>query len=378
MTLRLTCWTFTDSQALLEAAEQNGAACAAECLPLQTCLRNELYVLSDALTPPGAFVCEGADAAHRLFAIVAGAASNIPGEQAVADQVRHALRAAQRSQLAGPRMRRLVRDALDAGAHLRERVCEEARMFELGDLVARFVSSLNRDHSSIALIGRGHVARDVDRALAASSIPIAVRASRRPHRGVMTLEAAQEHLRRCDVVILALAGGRRYSRSDFASDAVVIDLSAPAIVDLADHSLAGVISWASELLRSQADAVARAAHRLPTLASASLARAISPSIADQAGAITRFRDEIVEKEIQRLQPLLTTLSPADAQRIVRAIRHAAARCVHPLHEYVNELGRQSRPEEAMSLIDHLLGTRTGFTESAPPAPQETPHDAPLG
>jgi glutamyl-tRNA reductase len=89
-----------------------------EFVPVQTCQRKELFVLARAQVPhPGdalrAF--EGADAALRLFQVVAGVLSDIPGERAVALQVRRSIRDALRNRQAGMSLAKLFRSALRAG-----------------------------------------------------------------------------------------------------------------------------------------------------------------------------------------------------------------------------------------------------------------------
>jgi glutamyl-tRNA reductase len=367
----LTALALPDGPGLERAA---AALAGAEVLPISTCQRHELFVLGPdvAPPPPGATrLAEQADAAARLFLLAAGALSDVPGERFVAEQVRAALRAAQRGGMCGRRLGRLTRMALAAGDAARQRAERVAGIVELPDLVADLAAAQRPacGAATIALLGAGPLARSVRRSLARNQLAVACWATRRPsaHRGPrLSLEEATAALRECTLVISALAGGAG-PRLPVPAGATTIDLGAAPRLERVDWTAASIAARARPRLAPQEEALRQAVHRLPAAAAQALAQVISPSVAAAAAAITRFRDQVIEAEAQRLGPLLARLAPEDAERVRRGLHHAATRCLHPLHEHVNQLGRQARPEEAGLLVDHLLGTRVGYGAPRPAA-----------
>jgi glutamyl-tRNA reductase len=296
----------------------------------------------------------------------------VPGEEAVADQVRLALRRAARHQLAGAVMTRLVRSALEAGRLLRDRVRRSTPILELQDLVADLV----REHAArwargklegdVILLGSGPVAISIREALIARGIEVTCWATRRPSRRSgpsFTLGEARARASRASAVIAALAGtDQLLDAAILPASSISIDVGVPGNVVGSAWTMSSIIAQAAPRLAPQAEAMRRAAHRIPALAERALAEALAPSVAPVAALVASFRSAVVKAEHDRLAPMLTELPPDVAERVYRSIAHAAARCVHPLHEMVNQLARQGRVHEAVTLVDHLLGTRVGFMD----------------
>ncbi len=351
----LMCWAFADRHSAREAAEracENGAAA----ICLSTCLRNEIFVLGGQVSLGGRCIASGTDAAERLFAICAGMLSNIPGEQAVADQVRRALRAAQRRSQASARLSKLVRSALRVGADLRARVRESTPILELPDVILCEISDLNR-RSEVLIVGRGRLSTTIwDRFIQCGFESV----RQVPFADLAELLQAETF----DLVIGATSTRHDSMPCTVRATQKVLDVSCPPVLVNADLKLDGLVERHERMLLPQRETLARVAHRIPALADAALAEAVSPGISHQALAIGKFKAEVIAAELSRLTPILSQLPSHEAEKIRRAIRHTAARCVHPIHEYVNQLGRQARADEAQDVVDHLLGSRVGYSRPA--------------
>lgn len=358
---KLVCWAFTsDADAEIAMTACRGVA---EAILLCTCLRRELYVLGQFAPPRGQSIAEDEDAALRLFQIASGVLSVMPGEGAVSQQIRAALRAARRSHAIGARLAKLVKAALAAGEQLRARVREQCPIHELGDLVATTVAARGSEKGRIALFGAGHAAVEIGRALHARGLSVDVWATRTPRRaGQVGLPQGIAMLPEHDIVVTALGDAPNVINADHCRPgALLIDLGVPGNIAgpaLTMHDLAAL---QREMLEPQQSAVERSAHRLPALAASAFAQMVSPEIAGVGASIQRFREAIVVAEFERLESLLASMEPTAAETVRRAIRHTAARCTHPLHEYVNQLGRQGRSGDAATMVDHLLGSRVGWT-----------------
>lgn len=369
-TPKLLAWRFADALSL-DAAAQCLASCAVvkELLPIRTCQRYELFALitgDDSFTVDGAIhTFDGSDAATRLFAVAAGSLSDIPGESAVAEQVRDQLRMALKHRRAGTILAKLTRRALSSGAKLRARVRETTPVLELADLVTALINehqSCGRPLTGISVIGAGRVGQSVHAALARAGHTIDTWATRRPRNGAHTsINDALQQLSAADFLVVALGEGAPpiYARN-LPTDVTTIDLSIPPAIDRATLTLRDVIEQSRKRLEPQRDAVERASHRLKARAESALAETLCPAMSTINESIARFRGAIVDAEYRRLASTLEHLPADEADRIRRSIRHTAARCVHPIHEYVNTLGRHGRVDEARTVVDHLLGTRVGM------------------
>ncbi len=337
-----------------------------ELLPVSTCQRHELFVLtSESFHPPVNTLrtFESADAALRLFQIAAGVLSDIPGEVAVAHQVRRAMRAALRQGLAGTDLAKLVRRALRSGDLLRERVRRSAPILELTDLLPPLIAPGTR----VILLGAGALGRNI----AACGLALSAWGTRTPRQpNQRTIKSALQQLRPGDTLIAALAGDREPFSIE-VDDITSIDLGESPTIRYAHSTrhasawtLTDVIEHSRQRLTPQVQAVARAAHRLPAQAEAALAETLCPQIRSINRAISVFRERIVDAELNRLGSILEACDDATAQTIRRSVNHAAARSTHPLHEYVNALGRQGRAGDARLLVDHILGSRIGIAAHA--------------
>jgi glutamyl-tRNA reductase len=365
-------WSFPSREALdaaVKALIENPHV--KELLPIRTCQRHELFalVLGDYLQSitEADSTCDGSDAATRLFAIAGGVLSDLPGERAVAEQVRNQLRLALKRRQAGSVLAKLARRALRSGEKLRDRVIETTPILELADLVTQFISgssSRGLQPAGITLLGAGRVGKSLHAALQQRGLTIDCWATRHP-RAVASgpncsIEQALSQLHEHSILIVALGEGARPINADeLPSSILTIDLSVPRAVTNSTMTLRDLIDQSQGLLERQRNAVERASHRLRARAEAALAETLSPSMAAINDTIARFRNAIIDAEYRRLAPQFEQMSAADAERMRRSIRHTAARCVHPIHEYVNALGRQSRVDEARTVVDHLLGTRVG-------------------
>jgi glutamyl-tRNA reductase len=343
-----------------------------ELLPVSTCQRHELFCFSsDRIQQPteSAWLGEQSDAALRLFQLAAGLLSDIPGEQSVSRQLHAGLRSARRMNLCGKSMASLVNQALSAGHAIRERARESAPILELADLVRDLVlREINGNRGAvrprILLLGAGELATSLHRALASAGFSEFLWATREPSRrrqAMKSLDEARQCLE-CDVVIAAISEAPGLIESGrMAPHAISIDLSVPAAITEAQWPLRRIVQDADERLAPQREALRRAGHRLPALADAALAQIVSPDVTVASRSIAAFRGHVVEQELRRIESILSALPEAQAQTLRRSIIHTAARCVHPLHETVNQLGRQGRADEAMTMIDHLLGSRVGWS-----------------
>jgi len=369
--MKLVSWSFPDAASLSAASSEIAAhKSVKEWLPIRTCQRWELFALVQN-DGPMAFnrvmhQCDGSDAATRLFAITAGALSEIPGEQAVAEQVRRQVRLALKRRQAGTVLAKLARRAMASGEQLRDRVRETTEILELPSLVANIVrKTAGVGGRGVVLLGAGAVGRSIQRSLMQAGIPITAWGTRRPRERAegpfLSIESALNCGAENDIVIAALGEGATLSGSNaLLRGAIVIDVSVPAVVDCPTLTVWDVIERSREALAPQREAVERAAHRLQTRAEAALAETLCRDMTAVNEAIARFRSAIVDAEYRRLAPTFERLPADDAERLQRSIRHTAARCVHPIHEYVNALARQGRADEARTVVDHLLGTRIGI------------------
>jgi len=388
--------TFDSPDALRHAAHRvRDLSQIRQWMSIATCQRNELYLLFEPesvprdadgtgrpSTIPNAGLLdqavghvEGGDATLRLFQIAAGVLSHVPGERAVAEQLRSQLRIALRCGEAGSTMAMLVRRALEAGHALRSRVERETPILELADLAARFSCDLG--NRPVTLLGRGALGRSIHEALRCHGIRIKRWGTRSPQRitscaePVCSLDDALGSLEDNALLITALSGGGVIDARSLPANAMAIDLGEPANIYVPGdgapspvHTGRAIIASCATALSPQSEAVRRAAHRLAAKANAALAETICPDMSEVNRAIARFRDQIVDAELKRLGADLQSMPREMADRLSRSIRHTAARCVHPLHDYVNALGRQGRSNEAQLVVDHLLGSRIGFTAPA--------------
>ena len=360
----------------MDVMRDDGAEECVELLPISTCQRHELYCLGHEQSKApvdSTWLGEQADAALRLFQLAAGLLSNIPGEKSIAGQLQASQRAAQRLGICGRDLGELVRRAILAGRVVRERTSLAVPILELEDLVRDLVlretddRRLDCTRPSVLLLGAGEMARSLRRALQSTGFNHITWATRHPsrHRGpTMSLGDALERPRDFDVVIAAIANAPNLiDAGELHANAVSIDLSVPAAITAPTWPLRRIVMDAADRLGPQREALRRAAHRLPALADAALAEIISPSVAPAAQSISAFRSSVIDQELRRLAHVLEALPSAHAELIRRSIRHTAARCVHPLHEAINQLARQGRANEALTMIDHLLGSRVGWTNS---------------
>jgi glutamyl-tRNA reductase len=172
----------------------------------------------------------------------------------------------------------------------------------------------------------------------------------------MHLSQLHEH----SILIVALGEGASPIHTDaLPAHVTTIDLSVPQVVESATMTLREVVDRSRGMLQPQRDAVERASHRLKARAEAALAETLCPAMKAINESIAHFRQAIIDAEYRRLASSFEKMPAEEAQHMRRSIRHTAARCVHPIHEYVNALGRQSRVDEARTVVDHLLGTRVG-------------------
>lgn len=369
-----------------------------EALPLCTCQRCEIVLLASDELPELKNMTQIAvdgDAAERLFAIASGALSDIPGERAVAEQLRRQLRAALKTGHAGTNLAKLARRALSASEELRERVEQETPILEVADLIVKHVA----DDSRITLLGGGMVGHSIHAALERAELTPTIWATRNPQgatgsplaatradaqhtpkestaspdktsrgtRPTHTIHEALTSLNETDILITAL--GQLESPLDASPLPVhvtTIDLGVPANLSRPTWTYQSIIKQHDSLLEAQRGRVERAAHRLRAKAEAALAETLCPTMTEINGSIAQFRQAIIDAEMKRLAPTFDSLPEREADELRRSIRHTAARCVHPLHEYVNTLGRQGRAEDAALVVDHLLGSRVGWSESSQP------------
>jgi hypothetical protein len=194
-------WSFRSREALdaaVKALIENPHV--KELLPIRTCQRHELFalVLGDYLQSitEADSTCDGSDAATRLFAIAGGVLSDLPGERAVAEQVRNQLRLALKRRQAGSVLAKLARRALRSGEKLRDRVIETTPILELADLVTQFISgssSRGLQPAGITLLGAGRVGKSLHAALQQRGLTIDCWATRHPRAVASGPNCSIEH-----------------------------------------------------------------------------------------------------------------------------------------------------------------------------------------
>jgi hypothetical protein len=213
----------------------------------------------------------------------------------------------------------------------------------------------------VVLLGSGNLGRSLHAAISKACHGSIVWATRRPRCPQhIAIDQALAELRADDCLLAALASCDYFLDADTFKGVHTIDLCEPRAIRNADVTAGEIIEQSRDRLAPQTCAINRASHRLTAIAEAALAECICPAIKSLNRAISAFRTRIVEAEFARLSPLLAMLDEEKVEAVRRSIRHAAARTSHPLHEYVNALGRMGRAAEAQLLVDHILGSRIGI------------------
>lgn len=365
--------TFRDTAAdgRAAAAAAFADARAAERVVLETCHRVELVSVCEDATIREGQVLSGADAAARVFDVIAGFESAVVAEEQILSQARIAYEDAMARRTSGPVLNELFRRALRFGRHVRSHALPGTDRSLADRAVGWLAERLPPSGARVAVVGTGEMGRLLAHGLAsrAHTVTIVSGSRERAERLVESLPGAGHAARlgpvdrgvagAADALAIAVRGGAmRLAPWDLDETALpwTVDLSAPGSVEPEAAVLLGdrlaTLDHLGESTRGQSALDPRVERRLRAEVRGEVERFAAwletRRGADALALLRGEADAIRERHVQRLRQrsLLT-----DAQ--LAAVDATAAAMVAELLHGPSVRLRHGDPDAA--LVRRLFG-----------------------
>lgn len=305
------------------------------------------------------FGYEGTPAVRHLFRVAGGLDSMVLGEGQILSQVKEAFQEAQHAGTAGPVLHALFRQAITCGKRVRTETGIGQGAVSVSQEAVKLARSVwgRLDHRTVLLLGAGETGEQTARMLlSGGSGPRLLVCNRTPERAreladafggsAVPFEELTDALVRTDIAICSTGAPhalitadqmRRVMRGRRGRSLLLIDIAVPrdvdpAVQELDDVYLYNIDDLQEQIARNMAGREAEA-ERAQELVEEEVQRfqqwlrglEVAPTI----GQLTRWAEEVVQAERQRVGGRLSHLSERDRDAVEILVRGVVGKLLHP-------------------------------------------------